>query len=279
MRASKSRKVNLRALGKRAVGLATEGRWQEAVDVNTQIIEHSPEVPAAHNRLGKALMELGQYIEAQAAFSSSLEVSPTNSIAKKNLQRLEHLMESGPSRQSTQPKIAPQQFIEETGKTGITDLIAPGPPEIRALLGAGELIVLRQEDKNLIADSSNGEYLGQVEPRLAYRLLQLIEGGNRYEGAITSVVDDKISVIIREVYQDPSQADKVSFPSKGADDFRSYVKGSIIKYELGKEETYQDGEPDSWEDKEDEKVPEGISIVTGDRDNLSSGVDQEEDEN
>ena len=127
-------------------------------------------------------------------------------------------------------------------------------------------------------DSTDGEYLGQVEPKLAFRLSQLMEGGNRYEAAITSVVVDKISVIIREVFQDPSQVGKVPFPSKGSDGFRSDIKESVIRYELEQEATSQDDELDSWEDKADPSVPEGISIVTGDRDKFTAEEDPAKDD-
>ena len=277
-RAPRGRKSSPQALEAEAIELATAGRWQEALEVNTECIEISPEDSGAYNRLGKALMELGQYHEAQAAFSRTLEILPTNSIAKKNLKRLEHLLESAPSRQGTYTKIAPQHFIEETGKTGITVLIAPGPPEVLAWLDAGVPVALRQDSGNLIAESTDGQYLGQVEPKLAFRLSQLMEGGNRYEGAVTSVDDDKISVIIREVFQDPSQVGKFPFPSKDSDGFRSDIKESLIKYELGQEVTSHDDELDSWEDKEDPNVPDGISIVSGDRDKFTVVEEPEKDE-
>ncbi|MFQ5873521.1 MAG: tetratricopeptide repeat protein [Dehalococcoidia bacterium] len=257
--------MNTQSLTKEAIALATQGRWQEAVDINTEIIQACPEDVNAYNRLGKALMELGRYAEAREAFGRALEIAPSNAIAKKNLQRVSLLMEAGPARQGAQPKITPHHFIEETGKTGVTKLVKPGPRETRARLGAGDPILLRQDGKNLIVESTTEEYIGQVEPRLAFRLLELMEGGNRYEGAITSVWEDGVSVMLREVYQDPSQADKVSFPSRSADDFRSYVKEGIFKYESGHDETPHEGDTPTWEESEDDGVPEGISIIDGER--------------
>ena len=44
-----------------AINLAMQSRWEEAVRVNQSILEVYPTDADAHNRLGKALTELGQY--------------------------------------------------------------------------------------------------------------------------------------------------------------------------------------------------------------------------
>jgi len=45
-----------------------------------------------------------------------------------------------------------------------------------------------------------------------------------------------MTVIIREVYQHPSQMGKVSFPSKGVDELRPYVDEKVFKLESEFEE-------------------------------------------
>ena len=76
---------------KEAIALALASRWEEAVALNYEIIAAFPRDIEAHNRLGKALSELGHYKAAKDAFRKTLEISPANSIAKKNLQRLDPL--------------------------------------------------------------------------------------------------------------------------------------------------------------------------------------------
>jgi hypothetical protein len=84
----------------------------------------------------------------------------------------------------------------------------------------------------------NGQYVGQIEPRLAKRLMALIEGGNRYTAAVTQVADKAISIIIREIYQHPSQRGKLSFPPKalptGA--YRPYMREGALRYGLEEDE-------------------------------------------
>ena len=271
---SERRATNPQALNKEAIDLATQGRWLEALEVNREIIELFPHDVSAYNRLGKAMMELGRYKEAREAFSRGLDLAPSNTIAKKNLQKISLLMETAPAPQRILPKITAHQFIEETGKTGVTKLVKVGAPEVIAHLSAGEPVQLRVDGKNLIVEAMTGEHIGQVEPRLASRLLYLTEEGNRYEGAITSAQENAVTVILREVYQHPSLVDRVSFPSKSADDFRSYVKKGFIKDEQGEEEPDQEGESVTWQEREE--VPEGMSIIAGERE--TTKFDDEDDE-
>ncbi len=256
--------ANLQAMAKEAINLAIHGRWEEAVDLNREIIDLTPGDVNSFNRLGKALMQLGRYEEAREAFNQGLEIAPNNTIAKKNIQKISLLMEAGKSRQGTQSRRAVYQFIEETGKTGVVNLVRPGLPAILAHLSAGEAVTLKVEGKSLKVEAEHGDYIGGIEPRLALRLVELIQGGNRYEGAITSAREDGVTVILREVHQDPGMVGRISFPSRSADDFRSYIKESVIRRETGREkETYHEAETEPIED--DKEMPEGMSIIEGGR--------------
>ena len=229
--------VRLRRQGsKQAIALAMQGRWREAIAVNKNLIESFPSDVDAYNRLGKAYMELGEYSQAREAYERAIEIAPYNTIARKNLRRLAHLGETlvGPERDSH--KVEPQHFIEETGKAGEVDLYHLAPPEILATMVAGDRVYLKIDGSSLIVENGRGEYLGQVVPKHGQRLIKLMEGGNEYAAAILSSTEDKISVIIREVYQDPSQVGRPSFPPKGVESLRPYIGDRIIRRELEYEE-------------------------------------------
>ena len=76
---------------KKAVALAMENRWEDAIAVNQTVLKDFPEDLETFNRLGKALSELGRNAEATEAFEKALALSPHNSIARKNLDRLARL--------------------------------------------------------------------------------------------------------------------------------------------------------------------------------------------
>jgi len=253
---------------KEAIALAMQGRWQEAVAANKAIIEVFPKDVNAYNRLGKSLTELGLYEEAKAAYSKALEISPKNSIARKNLRRLSLLKEVKPSRGMDHHKAAPHLFIEEMGKTGIASLKQPASREALAKLAAGDPVHLRVSGKSVIVENDRGDYLGKVESKIGMRLAKLIAGGNRYTAAITSLADHEVKIIIKEIFQHPGQAGRPAFPAKEPEDFRPYVRDSILKYDLEDEDTFEDMEDASeWEEEaEEEPLPEGISLIPEDGD-------------
>lgn len=261
-----------------AIGLAMQSRWEEAVQTNREIIEMFPTDVDAFNRLGKALTELGRYTEARDSYQKALEIDPNNAIAKKNLSRLMNLTDVQAVPVAVQERVNPRLFIEEMGKTGLTMLMNPAAKNVLAKMSAGDTVFLRINGKTLIAENTRGEYLGVVEPKLSLRLINLMSGGNKYSAAITSLADNQVRIIIRETYQHPSQIGKVSFPSKGADGFRPYIKESVIKYELeeedeeGMEEEEESEYGGEWEEEAEPGSEETPYFEE------SSGDDQEEEE-
>lgn len=233
-----------------SVKLAQEGQWEEAVNTNKNILNLFPLEPEALNRLGKAYSELGQYTEARQAYSQTLKISPGNTIARRNLERLEQLPET-PVRLPTigVDRIDPRLFIEETGKTGVTELINLAPQSVLVRSHVGDKVNLFVDGHRLLVRNSAGEDLGQIEPRLANRLIGYIQGGNRYAGAILATEHGQIRLIVREEYQHPSMFGKVSFPPQGGDrdTVRAYIKDSMLRYdrddedELGNDDEYYDG--------------------------------------
>ncbi len=221
-----------RQRSKQAIALALQGQWREAVVVNKSLIESFPNDVDAYNRLGRAFMELGEYSQAKEAYSRAIELDPYNNIARKNLHRLAYLGEAVISSQGDSDKAEPLQFIEEIGKAGIVNLYRLAPRGTLVKMGAGDKVNLRIAGASLIVENGRGEYLGQVEPRHGQRLIKLMQGGNKYTAAIVSSAEDGVTVIIREVYQAPSQAGQLSFPSKHLEGFRSYISDRLFRREL-----------------------------------------------
>jgi tetratricopeptide (TPR) repeat protein len=229
-----------RQLSERAISLAMVSQWEEAAKVNRELLETFPEDVDAHNRLGKALTELSRLDEARAAYSRAAQLDPTNTIAQKNLQRLSKLV--GEQAAPAIPgRVDPSLFIEESGKTTITGLLNTAGAETLAKMDAGDLMELRPTDHTVQVVTPDGTYVGQIEPKLSKRLISLLEAGNRYQTAVTSVDDHSVRVIIREMYRSATMGGKVSFPSKPTTEvFRGYIKDSVLKYEIDDEEDYSD---------------------------------------
>lgn len=236
-----------------AIQQAQAGQWEEAVTTNKNILNLFPTEPDAYNRLGKALTELGQYTEARHAYSQTLKYSPNNIIAKKNLDRLAQLQESPIPVHASADRIDPRLFIEETGKTGVTDLLNIAPASVMTKVSVGDRVQLHVIGHTLLVRNAAGEDIGQVEPRLANRLINFMEGGNRYAAAILALEHGLVRLIIREEYQHPGMFGKVSFPSQGSGEtIRAYIKDSMLRYDREGEEDEELGNDDEYYDGGDE---------------------------
>ena len=235
-----------RQLTEQAIAAATNADWPEAADLNRRILEMGPD-HEAENRLAKALWEQGELAAAREHYQAALALDPTNRIAERNINRLRMLlMEAG---ERTVPATAGSKapvaiFIEETGKTGFAGLYDLPDPRQLAQVNPGDAVELIPEDARLLA-RSNGVPIGYVDPRVAARLLKLISDGNKYAAGVTSLGERDVRIIVREVYQDPRNYGKVSFPTAAkVSDLRQYTKGTLVREEMELEEELELDEED-----------------------------------
>ena len=221
-----------RTTSKQAISLAMEGRWQEAVEVNQALIEKFPNDVEAHNRLGKAYLEMGEYAQAKTIYEKALQLDQFNTIAKKNIQRLDLMGEGAAAPNSNTEKAEPNLFIEEIGKAAVVHLyqIAPGDKLVKMM--AGDKVFLKSQDASLAVVNIREVYLGLVPSKYALRLMKLMDGGNKYTAAVVASNEAAISVIIRETYQDPSQIDQVSFPGRKLEEIQPYSSDHVFHTEL-----------------------------------------------
>ena len=240
---------------KKAIALAMHSRWDAAVEANHSILKDFPQDLEAYNRLGKAFSELGRTSEAKGAFQRALEISPSNGIAKKNLDRLMRLGDETPGAGS-HSNATPPVFIEESGKSGTTHLVNLASPTTLLKLSPGHPVQLQIDRNGLGVFGPSGEYLGQVEPKLASRLTRLMNGGNRYQARVTSVDEQGLTVIIQEVFKHPSQAGTASFALSGGAGYRVYMPSTMLGYELADEEN-EEAEPVAVKDWTDDDTEPG----------------------
>ena len=200
---------------KAAVDLAIKGLWQEAADLNQVFVRDYPWDMEGYNRLGKSLMELGRNRQAKEAFNCTLVISPSSSIAKKNLIRLGKVKAQGKGSKTT-AGASSKLFIEETGKTVVTSLVNLTNLDDIPQLGSGQSVVLTSKGKGLVVCVEDGVEIGGLEAKLASRLHRLIDGGNQYEANIVSVTSADVAVIIRETFRDPSQIKTPSFSQQSS---------------------------------------------------------------
>jgi hypothetical protein len=120
--------------------------------------------------------------------------------------------------------------------------------------------------------------LGDVDTKLARRLLPLIASGNRYSAAVARVDDRRIEVMIRETYQAPENARKSSFPiARGTrrEDFRPYAKESLLASRGIDDDVAEEEETIAGGDEGGDDL-EGMQPVEGELDE-AGGFEMEDD--
>ena len=246
-----------RGLVDQAIAQASAAEWAEAAETNRKIIEMGPDAEA-ENRLAKAHWELGELAAAREHYQTALALDPTNRIAERNIDRLRVLLvDAGEKTVPAQAgsKAPVSIFVEETGKTGFAFLTDLADPRQLAQVNPGDAVELTPEGNRLIA-ISNGMRIGVVEPRVAARLLKLMADGNKYAAGVTSLGDKDVRIIVREIFQDPANYGKVSFPTAAkSTDLRPYTKGTLVREEMDLEEDLEDDEEDDEIEDLDRVLP------------------------
>ncbi len=252
-----------------AVQLANECNWEEALEINRKVLEIE-EDPATYNRMAKALLELGRYQEAHDTYQQTLRLNPTNTIARRNLSRIDTLLQ----REDWQT-VAPRKdferadqliFITEAGKTVLTALHDLVDSPAIDVLSSGEKLMLEVEHRAVLLVDQQGQRIGRLEPKLGQRVSELINGGNRYEAVVVQANAHQVRVLVREVYQDFAMRDRTSFPGSLNDEM-AYLS---LRYEyetddmLDEEEVLEDVEVVEEEFSANEEEEIGLDQIEKD---------------
>src|SRR3954453_7022220 len=169
-----------RTKSEQAISLAMKNRWDEAAQLNREILDLFPNEVDAYNRLGKALTELGRYGEAKDAYAHAARLDPRNGSAAKNLQRLGKLAAEGGAIAPSPSPVDPRLFIEESGKTTVTPLTDVRRTEAAAKLSAGDQMQLVRRGNQVAVCDQAGTDIGRIEPKLEQDLIRLLDLGNQY---------------------------------------------------------------------------------------------------
>lgn len=184
-----------------AVEKAVEGHFQEAIDVNLEILELAPDDPDVLMQLAHAYWQIGDIVHATKYYRKTLSVDPNNILAKKRLDLLKPLtIKSQKSSNRKKGKIIPvSEFIEEPGKTKTVRLSNLGKPEHISLLNIGEEIDLNIRKHKIEVRDKSDNFIGYLPDDISKRLMQFIVGHCTYEAFVFSIDKNEVKIFIREV--------------------------------------------------------------------------------
>ncbi len=247
-----------RSKSEQAISLAMKNRWDEAAQINREILEVFPNEVDAYNRLGKALTELGHYADARDAYAQAVKLDPLNGIATKNLQRLGKLAAEGSAVPAPSP-VDPRLFIEESGKTTLTQLTDVRRTEAANKLSAGDHLQLARHGNQVVVTDQAGTEIGRIEPKLERDLIRLLDLGNEYSVFVTAANEQLVHVIIRESHRAAAMGSRPSFRPTAAQEVRAYTREGAPRYEL-EEEDDEDEELGDDDDDEVEVAPADLEV-------------------
>lgn len=264
---SDTKTVSKRQLTEEARLAAIDGRWEEAIQINSELAQRTPKDAAIWNRIGKAQLELGNSQAAIEAYSAALKVDAANMIARQNLQKLEQMRGHSGEFRAREITNRTNVFIQEVGKTWVDELVNPAAVDILADIASGEALKLVAKKGRLIVLRNDDVELGEIEPKTAQRVIELMAGGNQYEIFALGQSASGLRVILRETFRSPAQAERVSFPRQISQAGRYLREREVIRQRDEADFYFSD------EDEEDNgaETEEGTTEVVDDFD--SSGDD------
>ncbi len=202
------------SLAQKAIDLALQGKWIEAIDVNEEILKENPRDVDAFNRIAKARSELGEIALARKAAEEVIKIDPINSIATRCLHKWKKITKVEKGQEVT---TQPDSFLEEPGRTKLIALLHPGPEAVFATLTPGEEVKMAPSAHRLSVMTVTGKYIGRLPDDLAARLNNLMKEGNKYRVLIKSIDDRGVDVFIKELERGEKVKDINSFPPEKID--------------------------------------------------------------
>lgn len=195
-------------LTQEAINVALKSDWKEAIKVNLKILKINPKDVDALNRLSRSYYELGDLTKAKKTSINVLKIDPNNSIATKSIKKYKQGLLTRNNKQNLDPTV----FIEETGKTKLTNLINVGSTHICACLCSGDEVFLMTHTHKVTLNNSEGKYIGKLPDDLSAKLRKFVKGGNIYKAYIKSVEGKNIKILIKEISRSKEFGNVQSFP-------------------------------------------------------------------
>lgn len=200
------------SLKDQAIKSALDNNWEEAILLNSEILDQNSKDIDTLNRLAYAYMQSGNFPKAKDTYSAVIDLDPTNPIATKNLRKLTALSSSNNGHVSVSHiNHMDNVFIQEAGKTKTIDL--SNVADKRTLMGLqhGDEITLTIKRSKIFALTSDKTFIGMLPDNVGIRLISFIKGGNEYQACVKGVDDKNVTVFIKETKRAKKFSNQSSF--------------------------------------------------------------------
>lgn len=199
-------------LNQMAIDCALSGKWDQAEEINQQLLELEPTNTQHLNRLAKAKFELGKFSECKKIYNQVLEIDPYNTIAQKNLKKISAIKKDGVLKNGSNASgISASLFYEEPGITTLVTLVKVAEPQKLVALSPGSVVNLNVKKRGISVTDNSGAYLGAFPDDSAFHLMRLMDGGNKYQVIVKSVKSNSVTVLVREIFRSKRFKNQASF--------------------------------------------------------------------
>lgn len=214
-----------------AVDAAVACNWNDALKINKQILDSDKNNVQAHLRLGFIHLNKNEFDKARKYYQKALKLSPSNSVAINNLERLMVLKTKKSNKKVRQTPILlnPNLFLEITGKTKSIPLVNLGQKNLLAETVVGEEVFLNPKRRKMEVRTKSSEYIGSLPDDISKRLILFIKAGSHYSVFVKEAGLSRIVIFVKEDRKGKKVQNYLSFPINN--------QSSLKKINLDKDDT------------------------------------------
>lgn len=226
------------ALKNQAIQTALTGDFKNAISLNKTLLQENPNDIDALNRLALAYMLTGKLLDAKKTYQKVLDMDSLNTIALRNLKRLK---EKGVKIEVlTGISHINNNFLEQTGKTKIVELVNLAQPSVLQVLRTGQDVTLSVKRLKIFVLVGEKQYIGVFPDDIGKRLIKFMKSGNQYQAYIKSADPRHAVVFIKEIKRATRYKDQPSFinvhDSNSLFDKNGKIKKQVEKRDKEEEE-------------------------------------------
>ena len=202
-------KPDVNSLIKSAIREASNNNWEKAKKLNLAILNITKNNIETLNRLGISYMKLLDKKNATKCFQYVLKISPNNTIAQKNINKLQLNL---PEKKKSMDKIDTSNLVNETGKSvNLKCNITNSKKIFNQGIDTGSKLTIKNEKTSIGIYKGNSKIL-IIENNIAKRISNLINLGNEYTCTVLGVSENSVNINIKEISKSNKTNQIISFP-------------------------------------------------------------------
>lgn len=261
---------NIDTLEQKAVEAAINLNWDQAINLNNEILQEFPDDIKTILRLGYAYLQKKEFSKAKMSYKMAFQYQPKHPVATEQIKKINILQGKVDLLNNQTGTFDPNLFLEMPGKTKSIPLVQLGNKNDLTELSIGQELYIKIRKKKVELRTKEGKYIGAVPDDLSKRLLSFLEDGSVYKTFVKEALANKVILFIKEISKGPNVANITSFPEDPAQMLEKVNKKEKVKEKNENAKDDSDTENDSEEDEDD--TDDSLEL-----DDSGIGEDEEED--